>query len=149
MGALTGNQLCYLACSQSIKSIKSITEMLNVGTPRESTLLPGSLSKRVKHDRNVECRRSQGINVVARHPLQECATHRNVECGHSQGINVVVRQPQTGVKHYRNVEVSTPGESTLLPGMLSKRVKQNRGITCGHSQGINFVTRHPIKECKT
>jgi hypothetical protein len=58
---------------------------------RESTLLPGILSKHVKHNRNVECGHCQGINFVARHALKACKTHRNVECGHSQENNSVTR----------------------------------------------------------
>jgi hypothetical protein len=91
-----GNQLCYPASSQSMqntietlnvgtprestllpgilsKHVKHI-ETLNVGTPRETTLLPGIISKRVKHNRNVECGHSQGLNFLTRHPLRACKT---------------------------------------------------------------------------
>jgi hypothetical protein len=39
----------------------------------------------------------------------------------------------------------TPRESSLLPGILSKRVKHNKSIECGHCQGINLVTRHLLQ----
>jgi hypothetical protein len=35
-----------------------------VGTPRESTLLPGIHSKRVKHYRNAECGHSQDSSLL-------------------------------------------------------------------------------------
>jgi hypothetical protein len=54
--------------------------------PRESTLFTLMiLSKRVKHNRTVECGYSQGINFVALILLERNVKHnRNVGCGHSQ-----------------------------------------------------------------
>ena len=68
------------------------------GSRRESTLLPGILSKRVKHIRNVECGHSQGINFVTRHPLKACKHNRNVEYGHPQGPNLVAWPPSKACK---------------------------------------------------
>jgi hypothetical protein len=45
-----------------------------VGTPRESNLLTGILSNRVRHNRDVECGHSQGVNFVTRHLLKACKT---------------------------------------------------------------------------
>ena len=96
MWALLENQLCCPALSQSVynaiellnvgtprestflpgilsKRVKHI-ETLNVGTPRESILLPGILSKHVKHSRNVECGHSYGVNFVIQHALKACKT---------------------------------------------------------------------------
>ena len=62
---------------------------LHVGTPRNPTLSPGIFSKRVKHNRTVECGHPQGINSVALILLQRNVKHkRNVGCGHSQEYNV-------------------------------------------------------------
>ena len=57
--------------------------------PRNPTLSPGIFSKRVKHNRTVECGHPQGINSVALILLQRNVKHkRNIGCGHSQEYNV-------------------------------------------------------------
>ena len=55
-------------------SARNRVKQLNVGTPRNPALSPAIFSKRVKHNRTVECGQSQGINFVARHPLKACKT---------------------------------------------------------------------------
>ena len=59
----------------SLKRVKHL-EPLNVGTPRESILLPDILAKRSKHIRNVECWHSQGVNFVTRHLQKTCKTQQ-------------------------------------------------------------------------
>jgi hypothetical protein len=49
-------------------------QLFSVGTPRESALLPGFLSKRVKHNRIVECGHSQEINCITQHRFKACKT---------------------------------------------------------------------------
>ena len=58
-------------------------ETLHVGTPRNPALSPSIVSKRVEHNRPVECGHSQGINSVAL-----ILSQRNLK-------NIVFRQAQT------------------------------------------------------
>jgi hypothetical protein len=147
MWALPGNQFCYPASSQSVSNA---IETLNVGTPRESILLPGILSKGVEHNRNVECGHSQGIDFVTRHLSQSVSnTIGTKNVGTPRESTLLPGIHSKRVKHHRNVECGQKGKSSLLPGILSNRVKHNRIVECGHSQGISFVTRHPPKACKT
>ena len=60
----------------SFQSVQNTIETLKMGIPRESNLLPGILSKRVKHNRIVECGHSQRINFVTRHPPKACKTQQ-------------------------------------------------------------------------
>ena len=71
MWALPGN---HLRCPASFQSMQNSTETLNAGPPRESIMLSGMLAQRVKHNRNVECRHSQGIICVTQHRPKACET---------------------------------------------------------------------------
>ena len=119
-----------------------------MGTPRHSTLLPGILSKRAKHNRDVECGHSQGINFVTRHPLKACRTqYRDIECGHSQCTRQFSERACARAEHPYGARIQL--RAAIYPDIASKHVEHNRHVESGHCQGINFVTRHPPKACKT
>ena len=112
------------------QSVQNAIGAVHVGTPRESNLFSGILSKLVlvKHNRNAECGHSQGIKVVAWRPLKAYVTRQKHQIW------------------------ALPGNQLCYPASLSKGVKQSGNAEGGHSQGINesiLLLGISLKACKT
>ena len=143
-------------------SVYSTRETSNAGTPRESNvlcryppkactttekhkmqpLLPGNhcfcpddLPNRVKHKRNVKCKHSTRIPVVALIPSPSVQNPKEMPRHQFWWSDILSKR----VKNKRNVQCVHPQGIKFVVLMSSQSMQNKRDVKCGHCLEINFV----------